>query len=116
MSNINWKELKSTRQIEDIKKLSSAQKVVIFKHSSRCPVSSMALSRLERSWDSNEHENTAIFFLDLIRYRDVSNAIAEQFGVTHQSPQIIVVENEKAIYDESHMGISYEEINEQVKA
>ncbi len=116
MSSINWKELSNTQQIEDIKKLSSDQRVIIFKHSTRCPVSSMALSRLERSWDSAAHENTAIFFLDLIRYRDVSNAVAEQFGVMHQSPQVIVVEDEKAIYDESHMGISYEEISAQVKA
>lgn len=116
MSNINWQELTSAQQIADIKKLSTDQKVIIFKHSTRCPISSMALSRLEGSWDASTHTDTAIFFLDLIRYREVSNAVAEQFGVTHQSPQVIVVENEKAIYDESHTGITYEELDARVKA
>jgi len=116
MSNIGWKELNNLEQLEEIKKLSSEKPVVIFKHSSRCSISSMALGRLERSWDGVDHKNTEIYFLDLIQYRNISTAVAETFDVFHQSPQIIVIKDGKAIYDESHMGISYEEISAKVKA
>ncbi|MGB3467987.1 MAG: bacillithiol system redox-active protein YtxJ [Cyclobacteriaceae bacterium] len=116
MNKIDWKALENIDQLEEIKELSSDQKVVIFKHSTRCPVSSMALSRLERSWDNKEQQNTAIYFLDLIRYRAISNAIADKFGVEHQSPQVIMLENGEAVYSESHMGISYEGLKEQLSA
>lgn len=116
MSNINWRELNSMEQLEEIKELSSDKKVVIFKHSTRCPVSAMALSRLERSWDSEEQKDTPAYFLDLIRFRDISNEIAGVFGVDHQSPQVIMVDKGEAVYDESHMGISYEELNERLNS
>jgi len=116
MSSINWRELNNVDQLDELKKLSFEQTVVLFKHSTRCPISAMALNRLERSWNGKEQEETAIFFLDLIRYRDVSNAVAERFGVFHQSPQVIILRNGEAVYDESHMGISYDEINSQVNA
>lgn len=116
MSNINWQKLTNVQQIDDIKKLSANQKVIIFKHSTRCPISSMALSGLERSWDASEHSETAIFFLDLIKHRDVSNAVADQFGVIHQSPQVIIIDKGEAVYDESHTAITYKELNDLVKA
>ena len=45
------------------------------------------------------------YFLDLLEHRDISNAIAERFDVVHQSPQIIVIKDGKAIYDTSHESI-----------
>ena len=110
MSNIDWKEIDRIDQLDEIQKLSSDKKVIIFKHSTRCPVSAMALSRLERTWDKSEMEDTEAYFLDLIRYRAISNEIAGRFGVTHQSPQIIMVKNGEAVYNESHMAISYDEL------
>ncbi len=110
MSNVNWIKLNKVGQLDEIKKLSNEKPVVIFKHSIKCPISAMALNRLERSWNPSEHKETSIYYLDLINYREVSNAIADVFDVHHQSPQVIIVKNEKAVYDDSHMGISYEDI------
>jgi bacillithiol system protein YtxJ len=55
------------------------------------------------------------YFLDLITYRDISNRIAYEFGVEHESPQVLVIDNEKSILDQSHMGIDYQTIKEVVK-
>ena len=93
---------------ENDKNESKEQPVVIFKHSTRCSISSMAFDRLRRAW--KEGENVKPYYLDLIQYRDISNQIAERFGIMHQSPQVILLKDGKAIYDNSHMGISYQDL------
>ena len=70
----------------------------------------MAYDRLKRSWKAEETGHIKPYYLDLISYREISNKIAEEYGVQHQSPQVIVVKNGEAVYDNSHMGISYSDI------
>jgi bacillithiol system protein YtxJ len=110
---MNWNELTSLEQLDAIVNESMQQPVVIFKHSTRCSISSMALDRLERSWDNGE--DLKPYYLDLIQYRDVSNQIVDKFGVMHQSPQVIILKDGQVIYDNSHMGISYQSILNAVK-
>ncbi|MBB6461447.1 bacillithiol system redox-active protein YtxJ [Flammeovirga kamogawensis] len=105
---MNWNQLTEVSELDNLLELSKKQKVAILKHSTRCSISSMALNRLERAWQDDN--GIAPYYLDLIRYRDVSNAIASKFGVEHQSPQVIVLENGKVTYTGSHMGISYADI------
>ncbi len=106
-TEVGWEHLTEASQLERILEESKAKPVLIYKHSTRCGISSMALDRLERSWDE---EGKAIkpYFLDLITYRNISNIVAEMFNVYHQSPQIIVIKDGKAVFDESHMGISFQ--------
>lgn len=106
-----WIPLTDLAQLESISKSSFEKPQVIFKHSTRCSISSMALNRLERE---NVPSNANFYFLDLIKYRSVSTAIAEQFDVFHESPQILVIKNGECIYDESHQGIQMNEIAAQV--
>jgi bacillithiol system protein YtxJ len=111
LDNMNWITLNSEEQLQTIKEKSATVPQVIFKHSTRCGTSSMVLNRLER----NTPPQTADFyFLDLIAHRSLSNKIAETFHVYHESPQILVIKNGECIYDESHMGITMDEITEQV--
>lgn len=79
---------------------------LVFKHSTRCPISAMALHRLERAWinQSNVHP----YFLDLIRHRDISNNIAESFGVMHESPQLLLFDKGKVVYHASHNAITFD--------
>lgn len=109
---MNWKTLDHTDTLEEIKEISGTHPVMIFKHSSRCGVSSMALNRLERDWQEEEMSQMSAYFLDLVRHRNVSNAVAEVFGVQHQSPQVLIIKDGSCIYDNSHMGISYTAIKE----
>ena len=113
---MNWKPLESTATLQQIEQDSYEQPVVIFKHSTSCSISSMALNRLERSWDQAEMQGTDAFFLDLLRFRDVSQQVAESFGVTHQSPQLLLIHKGKCVYDTSHMGISYRSLKDQLAA
>lgn len=102
-SNINWTKLTDVAQLQEIETMSNEKPVVIFKHSTRCSISRMALKQFEREFDLNDAVDA--YFLDLIAYRDVSNEIARKFNVYHESPQLILIKNGKAIYDVSHSDI-----------
>jgi bacillithiol system protein YtxJ len=107
---MNWLTLNSENQIEAIKQASFTKPQVIFKHSTTCSISQMALSRFERSVAP---EQIDFYYLDLLNYRPISAAIATSFQVHHESPQVLLIKNGECIYDESHYGIMMDEIIEQ---
>lgn len=111
-SNVNWTELTDVAQLMEIEALSNEKPVVIFKHSTRCSISRMALKQFERDYDLNETVDA--YFLDLIAHRDVSNEIASKFNVYHESPQLILIRNGKAVYDVSHSDINAEALKSKV--
>jgi len=102
--NSIWTQLSSAKELEDLYVKSNKEYVVIFKHSTRCSISSMAKNRLENNWQSL-FDDFPIYYLDLIAYRSISNAIASDLQVEHESPQIIIVYKGKAIYNASHGAI-----------
>ena len=106
-----WLGLHSVSDLDAAIEASSEVPVVLFKHSTRCSISSSALSRLSRNWD-NELVNVKPFMLDLLSYRDVSAAIGDKLNVIHQSPQMIVVKNGKAVFTSSHMDINFDDVKE----
>ena len=96
----DWKTLTTEDQFFQLMKEEVA---VIFKHSTRCSISSMAKSRVEREWKNLE---IPLHLLDLIQFREVSNSIAVTTGVEHQSPQLIVFNRGQVVYHASHNAIS----------
>ncbi|MDI9869327.1 MULTISPECIES: bacillithiol system redox-active protein YtxJ [Flectobacillus] len=111
---MNWNQLTTVEQLQSIKEESFNQPVLIFKHSTRCSISSTALSRVERNWKQEAVGELKPYYLDLIANRPVSNAIVEEFGVEHQSPQVILIKDGASVYDASHFDIRFEEIAETV--
>ena len=109
---MNWITLKDEAGIDTIKEKSKERPQVIFKHSTRCSISSMAKNRLEKSI---EPEGVDFHFLDLIANRGLSNKVAETFSVYHESPQVLLIKDGNCVYDESHTGISMDELEAQVK-
>jgi bacillithiol system protein YtxJ len=107
---MDWKNLTSIDQLEAIAADSFNTPQVLFKHSTRCSISSKALNRLE---SSTPPDGVEVYLLDLLQHRNISAAIAEKFKVHHESPQALVIINGECTYDESHMGISMDEIAEQ---
>lgn len=106
---MNWNVLREESELEEIVRRSESRPQVIFKHSTRCSISSVAKSRLERSKalpDADFH------YLDLISYRNISNKIAQVFGIHHESPQVLVIKKGECVYDESHMAINMSDIEE----
>ena len=110
-SNIAWNHLKDLNQLKNLIDESEHKPVLIFKHSTRCSISSMALNRFERSEPAS---NVDFYLLDLLSFRNISNEIADQFNVHHQSPQILLIHKGECIFDESHNAIAMDEVAEQV--
>ncbi len=113
---MNWIALKSEEQLRQLQKESEFEPVLIFKHSTRCSISSSVLNRLERNWKEEDMASMKTYYLDLISHRSISNLIATIFDVEHQSPQIIVVRNGSPILVRSHYDISFAGIQETVFA
>jgi bacillithiol system protein YtxJ len=111
---MNWIPLSSEAQLKDIV-ANTDQPAIIFKHSTRCSISSAALSRLERSWKEDEVAPLKAYFLDLLSYRPVSNQIARTLDIVHQSPQLLLIHDGKCVYNASHMEISYPELKKQLE-
>ena len=108
---MNWIALSSPEQLQKIKDADGYS--VIFKHSTRCSVSMMAKKRFEFDWDAIP-EGISVYFLDLVSYREISNAIAAQFNVYHESPQVLLIKNGECIYETSHSEISAEDLAGQI--
>jgi bacillithiol system protein YtxJ len=104
---MNWHPINSIDQLEHIKSASYITPQVIFKHSTTCSISRMALDRFERAATP---EKVDFHYLDLLNYRTISTEIASFFQVHHESPQVILIKNGECIYDESHYGIMMDEL------
>jgi len=111
--SIDWKSLESEEALQQAISESSEHPVVIFKHSTSCSISSMAKSRLESGWNSEEVNDARPYYLDLLSNRNISNLVAQTLGVVHESPQILILKDGKCVYNTSHMGISFEGVKRQ---
>ena len=109
---MEWIQLTSDEQLSHIINLSKERPQVIFKHSTRCSISSVAWKRVQKK---DSETGIDFYFLDLVAYRNLSNKIAEIFKVHHESPQVLVIKDGQCIFDESHLSISIDEILEQAK-
>jgi len=91
-------------QLEELLNVSKQKPVLLFKHSSSCGISAMVLKHFENNLlDKNDDYN--YYFLDLLKYRNISNLIAKKFQIMHQSPQLILIKNGKVVDHSSHYGI-----------
>ena len=107
---MQWIPLNDLSQLDQIQQTSYTIPQVIFKHSTTCSISQMAFARMERS---EAPDTIQSYYLDLLNFRSISNAIAEKFSVSHESPQILLIKNGECTFDESHGGIIMDEIIEQ---
>ena len=106
-----WIFLTSENQLEEITKKSFEKTQVIFKHSTRCSISSISMNKFVRNYEVPV-EDADLYYLDLLNYRSVSDEVGYQFQVMHQSPQVLVIKNGEAIYDASHYAIQTDKILE----
>lgn len=104
---MSWITLDTEKQLTEINERSKECPQLIFKHSTRCPVSSMVKHRLYK------HElpgDIDFYYLDLIAHRDLSNKIATTYGVRHESPQVLLIKDGACAYNESHSAVFMDDI------
>lgn len=100
-----WHSINSDDDLKQAIENSYQNPVAIFKHSTRCFISKTVLQNFEAEIKSYQG-GAEFYLLDLLKYRQISNKIAEDFGVTHQSPQLIVIKDGKVVNHASHNNIS----------
>lgn len=106
-STLGWKQLESVQELENLLAQRDGEARIFFKHSTRCAISAMALNGFESTWKGNPDP---LYFIDLIRFREVSDALAIGTGVRHESPQVIVVRDGNILYQASHSSIDARKI------
>jgi bacillithiol system protein YtxJ len=108
---MNWTQLTTEEQLTTLLECSHTKPQLIFKHSTRCSISSVVKTRLESDKKPGDID---FHYLDLIAYRSLSNKIAEDFDVYHESPQVLLIQNGKCVFDESHLVIRMQDILSEV--
>lgn len=101
---MNWITISSEQEVDSI--YQSADYSIIYKHSPRCATSLMAYRQLKSEVNAASDVEIPIYIVDVIQNRRESMAIANSFGIEHESPQILVVKNGSCIYDASHEDVS----------
>lgn len=80
--------------------------VLIFKHSTTCPISAAAHSEFVTAARGGELDGARVGRVRVIEERPLSLAIAQRFGVVHQSPQALVIRGGRAVWNASHHAIT----------
>lgn len=109
IERIPWINITEEQDIEDLEKRSFEKPVVIFKYSTRCGISRITLRKFET--DLPENLDVAYYFMDLVKYRSLSNEIADRLKVRHESPQLIVLKDGKVIHHSSHQDINAKQLS-----
>ncbi|MBD0822967.1 bacillithiol system redox-active protein YtxJ [Aestuariibaculum marinum] len=102
---LQWIDLEGIEQLQGIAEKSSEKPQIIFKHSTRCGISRMVKNQFETDYQISE-DQADLYYLDLLNYREISNEIAQKFGVYHESPQLLVIKNGVVSVHDSHGGIN----------
>ena len=106
-----WIFLTSVDQLEEIESKSFEKPQIIFKHSTRCSISSISMNKFVKNY-SIAQEDADLYYLDLLSYRELSNEVGYKFQIMHQSPQVLVIKKGEAVYDASHYAIQTDKILE----
>ena len=107
-SQLVWNLLSEISQLNDLVELSNQQPVLILKHSTRCSISSMSKNRLELYWETSV--GIAPYYLDILNHRNISDELARNFNVKHESPQILLLKNGVCIFSASHNEIDFNKL------
>lgn len=98
--------LNTIEQLNEIDLKSNSRVQAIYKHSTQCGISMMAIRTLNKELEEIISGTIDVYYLDLLRYRDLSNVISMRYNVEHESPQILIIKGGKCIYHASHSEVS----------
>ena len=107
-----WKELTTVTEWEKVWEQSAEQPVLVLKHSTQCPISANAFKESEAYLQNNPRDDVNYVLVKVIESRDVSNKIAADTGVKHESPQLLFVQNKQATWNASHWDITKKAVSE----
>ena len=96
------------KSFEQLASRSKDRPVVIFKHSLTCPISAAAYEQMAE-FDGE------VALIEVQRARELSTEIENRLGVTHESPQVIVLRNGQVVWNASHFKVTADAVTEAVR-
>ncbi|MBP1950215.1 bacillithiol system redox-active protein YtxJ [Virgibacillus litoralis] len=111
---VELKELQSNEELEQVWEKSQQNPVLLFKHSTTCPISAGAFEQYQSFLESSE-DNLDGYIVKVIETRDVSNQVAAETNIKHQSPQIFLIKDKEVLWHTSHSKITADSINRELK-
>ena len=106
---LNWKPLNTREEFDRLVKDSKEKPALIFKHRPSSPESTQALQKLESEW-SISPENLDLYMLDVMKDKDINEAVTEMAGVINEYPQVLLFADGVTMYDESREMINVKKI------
>jgi bacillithiol system protein YtxJ len=110
-----YKDLHTNEEWEKVWEGSTGKPVLLFKHSTTCPISARAFGQYEAFLETADHDFDS-YLVKVIEDRPVSNQIAEETNVKHESPQIFLIRDKEVLWHTSHSKITVESIGEAVQS
>ena len=104
------KAVSSLENLQEAIDLSSQQIVVLFKHSTRCPISAQADEEMAKVEEDYGNKGVGFGRILVVENRDVSLACADKLGIKHESPQVLVLKNGEVAWHDSHNAIRYDKL------
>jgi len=101
-------EMLEHKQFAKALKSSDDKPVLVFKHSTQCPISGAAYRRMAKYLEKAGDDAPPFYFVKVIERRPVSQGIAKKLDVKHESPQLILLKDNKAVWSTSHHAITSE--------
>jgi bacillithiol system protein YtxJ len=101
-------QITDTKALEQLLTRSHDEPVVVFKHSTTCPISAAAYKQMSKVTGE-------VSMVVVQRARDVSSEIASRTGIQHESPQAIVLRNGEAVWTASHFEITKSAVEQAVR-
>jgi len=98
-----FSEIHDIGELDALIEKSNEQAVVLFKHSTTCPISSGVYDEVSRA-------DADINLIIVQNARSVSSAVAEKTGIRHESPQALVIKNGEVVYHASHYDVTAQEL------
>ena len=107
-------ELQQDQDLEQLLERSKIDPVLIFKHSTQCSISGHVYRDFTDFTDSTPQLDSAVVLV--IENRRLSNAIAERFGIRHESPQALLIKDGRVVWHASHWSITPESLSSALKS
>ncbi len=107
-----WKEIQTTDEWNQVLEDSQVKPILVLKHSTTCPVSAAAFGEYEHFLKEVENDGVSYILVKVIESRPVSNQIASDLEVKHESPQAILIKEKNTIWNASHWKITKSTLHE----
>jgi len=109
-------ELTSEKQWLNLLASSAETPVLVFKHSTSCPISAGAYEDWQSYLRNDPNPDIEYALVRVIESRPVSNLIAETLNVKHESPQVLFVKGRRIQWHDSHSRITESMLRERLDA